>query len=735
LALLCGSHAAAAQGVLAGGVAGGDEHSCALAVDGGVRCWGANDTGQLGDGTTQSRNGPVAVVGLSGLTATAVVAGRLHSCALFSDGRVRCWGYNYYGQLGDGGGPNRSVPALVSNLAGLTVVAIGAGQNHTCAVISDGTLRCWGWNGYGQLGDGSNNNNRPTPVTVQGLAGVSIAAVSGGWGHTCAVTGSGAVYCWGFNSNGQLGDATYDWRYTPVAVAGLSGLVATSVAVAGTHSCARFVGGSVRCWGWNQDGQLGDGTTVSRNQPVLVTALSGFSATAVTAGGSFNCALIAGAAPRCWGTTSSPVEGLPDLANEAIDAGGGHVCVLVADGNVHCWGDNRYGQIGDSSQRIRVIPVRVLGLSSVSVLELVAGAWHSCALISGGSVRCWGRNQHGQIGDGSFTLRRTPTVVSGLAGLNVTALSAGESHTCARIVDGSVRCWGRNDRGQLGDATTTDRNVAVMVEGLGGIDIVDVAVGAGHSCAIDQLSVVRCWGRNDDGQIGDGSNTDRPQPTLVSGLAGVTVAALEAGEWHNCVLLVGGALRCWGYNGNGQVGDGTTMQRNAPVAVANTVGLVATGVHLGGYHSCARFDDASVRCWGTNDDGQLGDGTTEQREAPVLVSGLGVSAVTTMALGEYHSCARLADGNLRCWGYNSDGQLGDGSTEDRAVPAPVIGLDGLSAVDLAAGGSHVCARFSDGIARCWGDNAHGQLGNGESGSYPTPQLVIDRLFGNAFETQ
>ena len=266
-------------GSSASAVAAGQSHACAVTSGGALVCWGHNNRGQLGDGTTETRLTPVAVSGLeSGVG--AVFAGGEHTCALTSGGAVLCWGYNGYGQLGDGTTANRLTPVAVSGLAS-GVVAVVVGRNHTCALTSAGAVRCWGWNGNGQLGDGT-PSNRSTPVEVTGL-GSGVIAVAAGEQHTCAVTSGGAVQCWGRNSSGQLGDGTTTNRLTPVAVSGLgSGVVA--VVGGGLHTCAVTSGGAVLCWGWNDSGQLGDGTRgTDRLTPVAVSGL-GRGVIAVAAG-------------------------------------------------------------------------------------------------------------------------------------------------------------------------------------------------------------------------------------------------------------------------------------------------------------------------------------------------------------------------------------------------------------------------------------------------------------------
>jgi alpha-tubulin suppressor-like RCC1 family protein len=264
-------------------IAAGNWHTCALTATGGVKCWGYNEYGQLGDGSTTDRTTPVDVSGLTSGVA-AIAAGNWHTCALTATGGVKCWGLNGSGQLGDGGGgvpcnegysACRLTPTPVSGL-GSGVTALAAGAWHTCALTTAGGVLCWGSNWYGQLGDGT-TEDRLTPTPVSGLTS-GVAALAAGAGHTCARTTAGALLCWGWNGRGQLGDGGggvpcnegYSaCRLTPTPVSGLGSGV-TALAAGNSHTCALTEVGGVKCWGLNWLGQLGDGTTEDRLTPVDV---------------------------------------------------------------------------------------------------------------------------------------------------------------------------------------------------------------------------------------------------------------------------------------------------------------------------------------------------------------------------------------------------------------------------------------------------------------------------------
>ncbi len=351
-------------------VSTGSDHTCAVTLAGGVRCWGRNSSGQLGDGTKTTRTTAVAVSGLAG-GVEAIATGYGHTCALTGAGGVHCWGLNGSGQLGDGTKTNRTTPVTVSGLTG-RVVAVVTGYGHTCALTEAGGVSCWGLNSSGQLGAGS-TTIRMTPTWVSGFAN-GAAGISAGYSHTCAVTTSGGVQCWGDNSHGQLGDGTTSTRRRPVAVSGLS-TGAGAVRGGFAHSCAVKTSGAIRCWGRNSSGQLGDGSTAVRKTPASVTGLSS--------------------------------EGA------AVSAGYYHTCAVKMSGAVRCWGWNASGQLGDFTTSDSMTPVAVSGLSS-GAIEVSGGGRHSCAVTATGSVKCWGYNGYGQLGDGTTTTRTTPVRVSGL---------------------------------------------------------------------------------------------------------------------------------------------------------------------------------------------------------------------------------------------------------------------------------------------------------------------------------
>ena len=337
----------------------------------------------------------------------------------------------------------------------------------------------------------------------------------------------------------------------------------------------------------------------------------------------------------------------------------------------------------------------------LSMTDVAAGTLHSCAVFDDGSVRCWGFNGAGRLGDGTTINRLTPVPVTGLTG--AVGVDVAFSHSCALRSDGTVVCWGENGDGQLGDGTLTDRSAPVAMTELTGT--VGVCTDDAHSCALKSDGTVACWGDNDYYQLGDGTSVDHRTPAAVSGIS--TAVTLACGAYHTCVILSGGLVRCWGYNGNGQLGDNTLIDRSTPVQ-ASGVGS-ALKMSAGENHTCVVKTGGEVLCWGYNGYGQLGDGTATTRRTYVVAGDL--TGAVAVGAGQSHTCAVLGDGTAACWGRNYSGQVGDGTTTERRSPVAVLQLTGATAI--AAGGAHSCALSTDGHGVfCWGDNADGELGDG-----------------------
>lgn len=371
-----------------------------------------------------------------------------------------------------------------------------------------------------------------------------------------------------------------------------------------------------------------------------------------------------------------------------------------------------------------------------------AGENHSCALLNNGTLRCWGRNHLGQLGYGNtLPIGTTSTNLPYTAG-NVpllspgTKLAVGGNHTCALLDTGLVRCWGNNQFGQLGYNSTQHLGDGEPIYDFGYVNLggnaVKLAAGGEHTCALMDTRKVRCWGRNQYGQLGYGNTHsigDTEQPWRAGDVeVGAPVQDIAAGGNHTCALLTDGNVRCWGHGVFGQLGYGNTANvgdsQNPSVAGNVSVGGPVMQLSLGLNHTCALLNTGRVRCWGYGYYGQLGYGSSASVHLPTTAGDVNLGTPTTRALqvaaGGAHTCALLDTGAVKCWGYGEDGRLGYGNRTTQPAPIPdttpnnSVNLDGATAYQLSAGGAHTCALLSTGKARCWGNGLYGQIGIGST---------------------
>lgn len=865
-------------------LAGGERHSIALKADGTVWTWGLNSSGQLGDGSTVSHIVPAQVPSLSDVV--GIAAGQYHSLALKRDGTVWAWGYNPDGELGDGTAVNRLSPVQVASLSG--VVAISAGLTHSLAVKADGSRWVWGMNKFGQLGDrttqvrlaplqvigidpmvrvdlptlsleGGNylvpqnviigcstpgaeihytlDGSDPTDASTLIAAGSSIAigpglttlrvkafesgflpslgrnaiytvapVLAGGTGHSGSVTSEGLLWEWGYNDFGQLGDGTYAQATMPEPVQGLSGGL-MGLSVGPKMMVALKSDSTVWTWGENTYGQLGRNTAlVPANVPGQVLGLDGIKQ--VSTGDRYCLALRRDNTVVGWGYN---VDGQLHISNTTqqnfpvaavnlgpvahLTAGGYHALGLKPDGTVWAWGYNSDGQIGDGTTTTRFTKVQVLGLSEV--VNLAGGGFHSVAVKADGTVWTWGKNDYGQLGNGTTVSQLLPAQVPGLT--NVVAVAASWTHTLALKRDGTVWAWGSNAAGRLGDGTITQRNTPTQVLGLTGI--VSISTGLDHSLAVKSDGTLWVWGSNASAQLGDNSVIDRhspmqviviqsgqsvamptlsvpggtylsaqtvtvdcptqgadlhytldgteptpsstsiaaggnvivgPAPTLlrvkafkqgilpsktVNGLYRVAVEP-KSGRFHTLVYAADGRTWAWGSNLYGQLGTGGSADVRFPTLLNAAPATISVAA---GDASCVALkSDGTVWTWGYSSDGVLGRSTaTTPGNLPGQLAGL--SNIRAIASGSYFGLALSNNGTLFSWGTNYAGQLGDGGYGDHHTPLASPILPNVTA--MATGQAHAIVLRTDGTVWAWGDGSSGQLGHGSTSSRPLPGPV------------
>ena len=364
--------------------------------------------------------------------------------------------------------------------------------------------------------------------------------------------------------------------------------------------------------------------------------------------------------------------------------------------------------------------------SSTLAARIDASDVHACLILGDGSVWCWGDNAFGQLGNGTKTSSAVPTPVTLPAGRTAVAITAGSFHSCAIFDDGTAACWGANHVGQLGNGTNVESTVPVLVLLASGRTAMAITADDIHTCAIFDDGVATCWGDNDHGELGNGSNDDSNVPVPVLLPAGRSATAISSSDLHTSAILDDGSVVAWGTNQAGQLGTGTsTSSVNEPIAVPLPAARSAVAIATGAIHGCALLDDDTATCWGTNQFGQVGNGSTMTspvRPTPVLLPS-GETAIA-IAAGGSHACAILADGASVCWGRNSSGQLGDATNDNSNIPISVRLPANAKAVAITGGAEVTCALLDDESVYCWGDNTFKQLGDGTTNDSNVPVRVL-----------
>jgi len=704
----------------------GYRHTCVIASDDQVYCWGRGTEGQLGNGIYANSPIPVAVTTsglLSGKTVKAITAGIYHTCVVASDNKAYCWGYNYYGQLGNTSTSSSSTAVAVTTtgaLSGKTLNnftgAIGAGDYHTCVTATDGLGYCWGRNDYGQLGNNSTTQSTfPVAVVNTGvLSGKNLTTIYGGYSSICALANDNQAYCWGRGTSGQLGNSAASSSSVPVAVytsGVLSGKTLKSLSVGTYHACAIANNDQTYCWGYNFYGQLGINSQSSSTVPAAVN-------------------------------TSGVLSG---KTIKQLSAGYMYSCVVASDNLGYCWGYNLYGVMSTYNNPFAILPVVNTGvLAGKTIKSASIGFYHMCVVASDNLPYCWGYGGYGGIGNNSTSSQFAPAAVSTtgvLSGKTVSAITVGTNgnYTCTIASDNLAYCWGDNAYGQLGNSSTAQSNIPVQVNisgVLSGKTIKQISAGANHACAIASDSLAYCWGSDTYGRLGDNTTTQTSVPVAVyaSGvLSSKTILAISAGTYHTCAIASDNLAYCWGYNASGQLGNNSTTQSQVPVAV-DTSGVLSgktiKSISVGNGHSCVVASDNKAYCWGSNSNGQLGNNSYSNSLVPVAVDTSGVLAgktVTSIAAStQLHTCVTTSEYRAYCWGHDNDGRLGDLTTIQSPVPVAVSTsgiMSGKSIKTISDGYWHSCSITTDDQLYCWGNNLYGELGNKANSVFTVPILM------------
>ena len=685
-------------------IAAGNYHGAALKANGTLWTWGKNSDGQLGDSSNINRNRPVQIG--TGNNWTSISSGANHCLALKADGTLWVWGNNSDSQLGVPSSTSNIFPSLIGPENNW--VSISASTSHSMALKADGTLWAWGLNQFGEVGDGT-QLTRQAPVKIG--TGDNWVAMSTGQGFSMGLKADGTLYTWGNNGKGQLGDGTNLQKSSP-GLMSVSDIETWLMIVAGAnHTLGIKENGTLWAWGLNTAGQLGDGTLTQRNSPVQIGTDNNW--ISVSAGYYFSMGLKADGTLWTWGENSlygqlgdgttinknTPAK----IGNEkwiSISAGNDFCLAIRYDGTLWGWGRNNNGQLGDGTLSHKNSPIQ---LSFEPWVAIATGSTHSMGLKPNGSLWTWGFNTSGQLADGTNNTQRNYPLLIGYHSWVSISTGSTAMHAHAIKSDGSLWGWGYNNNGQIGNNSGANFNFHFRIGTEN--NWLTIAEGGYHSLGIKAGGTLWTWGYDGYGQLGD---TYTYNHTNIPAQVGSDTRwiAVSAGLFHSMGLKSDRSTYCpAGYNNYGQLGDGTTTTRTSMVPLPVNEGNWVI-IEAGFYHTSGLKSNGSIWAWGSNAYGQLGDSSTIEKRAPVLISKN--SSWTSLAVGYYHTLAIQSNGTLWAWGRNDYGQLGDGSLQNRTYPVQV-GTDS-NWKSIACGGYHNLAIQTNGTLWAWGYNSNGQLG-------------------------
>jgi alpha-tubulin suppressor-like RCC1 family protein len=704
--------------------------------------FGLNNLGQLGTGTLTTPLTPVASALPEGTSLSQVAAGYANSLYLTTTGIVFASGDDTFGELGNGTTSTTasSTPSLVTFPAGTVITAVAVGYYDDLALTSTGQVYAWGVGTYGEMGNGTiTSNDLPTLVSLP--VGTVATAISAGYGHDLALTSSGALYAWGLNASGQLGNGSTTSSATPVLVALPTGTSVSAMAAGYAASLALTSTGSVLSWGDNAYGELGNGTTTSSDTPVSVTLPSGTTVTALSAGYFTSEALTSTGGVLAWGLNSSGELGNGTTANAAVPSAvslpAGTVAIAVAqelgdgfaltsNGQLYAWGANSGAELGNGTVTASSTPTLVslptgslasgIGTSpySASTLALVSAVPTTVTItstanpsISGQAVTFTATVTPANAA-GTVTFTSNGSDIAGCSAAGVTLSGTTYSATCST----STLAVGSDT------IAATYSGDGVHQGSTGTLASPQVVAAAPSGLAIG-------FGLNNLGQLGNGTKTSEDTPVLSALPSGTTVSAAVGGYANSLFLTTTGSVYATGDDTYGELGNGTTSTTvtTSPTLVTFPAGTVMTAVAVGYYNDLALTSTGQVYAWGLNNEGQLGNSSTTDADVPTLVSLPSGTVATAIAAGYGHELALTSTGQIYAWGLGTSGQLGNAAITSTSTPVAVHLPAGTSASAIAAGYAQSLAVTSTGLVLAWGDNSAGELGNGTTTSSATPVVA------------
>lgn len=744
----------------------GSVHSVALTTDNIIYTCGSNSNYQIGNGTNYHTDTPQKVYISNGVTD---IATSIHCLAVMSDGSIWSWGYNKYGQLGHGNSADTPLPTKIDGTSDF--VAVDTGLEHSIALKEDGTVWTWGDNSYGQLGFGD-TTDRNTPTMIENID--SIVAIDAGYFHNIALAEDGTVYVWGKNTNMESGITSFENIYEPtilnisdvkkIIAYGYAGAIIKNdgtlwawgnltsdysyiptqlsfdnVSIVDAKLGLDFglaLDNNGKVWYWNED-------NIDYNTNIPIPVLSSNTDVDKIYAGDIKTAIIKDKTLYI-GTNEASEYAYVDLDNVMdFDCYFSNFFALTDNGTLYAWGDNPYGQHGDGVMKYYYTDWQNINTITVGIKQVDVNASHSLLLLSNGTVYASGRNNKGQLGNGTTSTETSFTKVNGVS--DIIQVAAGINYSLALKYDGTILSWGDNNYGSLGRDDTTSNCTPSQVVDINGsplTDVVAIAAGGYHGLALKSDGTVWTFGYNVHGELGIGaeSGTGVTYLNYASQVVDANsspiegIIQIEAGPYHSLALTSDGKIYAWGLGNYGRLGSGGKGNKYGAIVVKdstgsnNLTGIKAIGV--GSFHSMAVASDGTVYTWGRNNKGQLGNNTVTDSLLPTQVinaDGSLLTNITNVSGGESHSIALSADGKVYSWGSDTAGQLGTDSTDtssyvpvlvDSYLNSPDEYLSNVVSISVAVNTNMILT--SDNNIYAWGANSYDQFAIESSGIAAIP---------------
>lgn len=690
-------------------ISAGNCYTCGLNQDNNVFCWGYNVDEILGMENVPDENRVLVPSEVfTSVKFERIFSSGTHSYGLDKAGTAYCWGDSSCKETGVEEEDSVYVYRVNTTIKFST---LASGGGHTCGLDMSGKAYCWGCTEYGALGIGDFGDStgvyEPTAVDIE----MQFKDISCGNHHTCGLTDGGEIYCWGFNESGQLGDNSKENRLSPVKVN--TAVLFNHIVLGSESSYGLTDSGDIYSWGENHYGQLGNGTSGADSfelTPAKINTSIKFEK--ISPGIDHVCGLDSIGTAYCWGYNMigqagisaagtingilSPTKIESDLTFSSISSGVYHTCGLSAEGLAYCWGSGADGELGTGYRDYYKVPEAVE--TDVKFTALAMGEIFNCGLDSAGQVYLWGLSE--SFGTGPYewliNIELYPKKID--SAISFKSISANEGYLCGLDSTGAAYCWrGATTQEYAFKKVDTD----LLFESL--------PSGKSHTCGIATDGKTYCWGRNNDGEFGDGTKEDSVVPTEVN--TALSFQIITCGQNHTCGLVDDGSVYCWGANSKGQIGNGVSGNDDVLLPVKILSAEVFQDIGTRSDDTCGLTTNGDIYCWGYNGYGQLGDGTLDNSSIPIKVGSS--LKFTSFFKGSYANYALAEDGFFYCWGQcngNDDDINGIAVESDNLNVFPEKLNTSIDFSSIFGGDRFACGLNNEGTAYCWGNNDFGQLG-------------------------